>query len=261
VPAFVAGAGGDNGDDAVITVRMDGLAEVKRRLAHAPGQIAFATALALTRTASRVRQAEYRTMRQVFDRPTPYTMGALSFEKATKQKQVATVWFKGRDSAGKGTAAERYLLPQVYGGSRPDKRSEGLLRAAGYLPPGMQAVPASGAPLDRYGNLQRGYLQRLLSNLRAQRDATANVTQSRRSRAGARKVQVFVSRGDRLPRGVWERFGRRVVPVLLFTGPHRYTARFPFFEVGKREAERWLPIEARRAVRDALRTARTDRLQ
>lgn len=239
----------------MLTVEVQGMAEVQRRLREAPGQIAFATSLAINRTLQDVRKAEVQAMRRSFDRPTPYTLKSLYIKPSTKTKLEGYVWFK--DEGGKQLKAAQYLLPQVFGGTRPDKRFETLLRQAGYLPPRMQAVPASGAPLDRYGNVRAGTHQKILTALRASFDPRQNRSTSARSRRNARAARYFVSRGEHLPRGIWERFpGRRVVPVFLFTDPHRYRARFDFFGVGKRAAAASFERNARAAVSYALRTAR-----
>ena len=85
-------------------------------------QIPFATVLAMTMTARDVRDAEFSTMKRVFNRPTPYALNALQVVPATKQTMVASVEF--REFAGKGTPAKRFLNPEVHGGERSRKSSE-----------------------------------------------------------------------------------------------------------------------------------------
>jgi len=131
-------------------------------------QLPFATALALTETAKLAKQAIETAMPTVFDRPTPHTLDALRLIPATKQRLEARVWIK--DEADGAAPASRWLTPEVYGGPRNDKRSEALLKARGILPPGKFVVPGKGMKLDRYGNVGRGQLQKILSGLGAQGD-------------------------------------------------------------------------------------------
>jgi len=135
-------------------------------------QLPFAIAVALTRTGQVIKNAEISEMRRVFDRPTPFTLNSLMLRPATKQRQYAEVWFK--DFAPKGTPAAKYLLPQVRGGSRSNKRFEGALRHGGVLGRDEYAIPARGAPKDSYGNVRRGLYQRILSDLGSSRDASQN---------------------------------------------------------------------------------------
>ena len=61
----------------MITVSVDGAAEVQRMLLRAGDQLPFAAALALTRTIEQVKLEERREMRTVFRNPTPYTLNSL----------------------------------------------------------------------------------------------------------------------------------------------------------------------------------------
>lgn len=57
-------------------------------------QVPFATALALSRTASEVKAAHRQMLPTIFDRPTRFTLNALMASPATKARPVASVWFK-----------------------------------------------------------------------------------------------------------------------------------------------------------------------
>lgn len=218
------------------------LNEVQKR--HVP----FATALALTRTAQKVKEAEIAEMRRVFDRPTPFTLRSLFLKRATKQQQVAIVGIKDYPRH------TGYFKPQVYGGTREPKAFEQLLRRAGILRPGRFAVPGAGARLDRYGNMRGGQITQILSALHASRDPAANRSNSPRSGRKARRAAYFVG-GQ--PRGVWQRLGgRRVVPVLVFIASPRYGPRFRFYEVGKRVVAHEFSGQFARALAHALATAR-----
>lgn len=128
-------------------------------------RIRAAMATALTRTAVAIKAAEQREMRDVFDRPTPYTLGALYAEPATAARLHAEVGIKG-DQQGRRSAA-KWLRWQVYGGQRDLKAFEVLLRRYGLMPGDMRAVPGRAARLDAFGNMSKGQIVQILSQLRA----------------------------------------------------------------------------------------------
>lgn len=243
--------------------------EIKTLLgALEPKQWQFTTALALTKTAQRVELAERTEMRRVFDRPTPFTLNSLRVQPATKQKLEARVWFK---DPPKLTETQHYLLPDVYGGERRHKNLEAQLWRMGFLSHGTFLVPASGAPLDAFGNVPRGLYQQVLSQLRAQRDSKNNET----AKSKARNLRQFKERffyarrgnTSRLHPGIWVRSYRgsslgfafsstTVSPVFLETKAPHYSQVFDFFGVAQRVSERMFPQEFEHAAERTVRTAR-----
>ena len=231
---------------------LDGLAELTDLERN---QIPFATVLALTETAKLVKAELESEMRQVFDRPTPYTMDSLRLIPATKQRLEARVWIK--DEADGAAPATRWLTPEVYGGPRNNKRSEALLKARGILPEGKFVVPGKGMKLDSYGNVGRGQMQKILSGLGAQGDRYQNSTDSRRS-AGNR-TRYFVMRRGHEAIGIAERTGRRrdqVQIVLAFVSKPGYAEALDFFIIGQRVADAQLPMQFEKALAQAIATRR-----
>jgi hypothetical protein len=215
--------------------------------------------MALTQTAKHVKGAELETMRGVFDRPTPFTMNALYIQGATRDRQEARVWFK--DFAPKGTPAGKYLLPQVHGGERSDTRFERSLQRAGYLSKGKQLVPASGAPRDAYGNVQRGMYTRILSQLRASADPMQHSRRRKSRRQRARGGTFFYGNPGGKGRGIYARyhfaFGNTVRPIFLeMRNRPTYRKRFAFFAVAERTAGTHMATEFNKAADFTLRTAR-----
>lgn len=232
-----------------------------------------ATAVALTRTAVQVKAAVRAEMPKVFDRPTPWTLNSLFVDPAKFGQEVpeARVWIKD-DTGGKGIAPTQYLLPEIEGGPRNWKRSERALQRAGFLGADEQIVPAAGATLDAYGNVQRGLIVQLLSYFSAfgEQGYRANATdrtRARRARRGRtaegfvtiRGVEYFISRGpgmwygryQHLPRGIWARrgiHGSDVVPVLLFVPSAKYGQRLDFFGIARRVIDARLSAEVERAL-------------
>lgn len=242
------------------------LRDYRARVDQVAKQTKYAIAVALTRTAYKLKEAEEREMRDVFDKPTPYTMAALAVKPATKAELKAVVSLK--NFAGKGTPAADYLLPQIVGGTRKMKRFERALQAIGALPHGYRVVPGAAAKVDAYGNMDRGQIVQILSYFKAFPEAgyKANMTDKRRkalakgskSRLG---YEYFVGRpGDRLPLGIWQRVrfasGTAVRPVMIFVPSTIYSAVFDFQFTAKVVMKKEFDAQFRRAFAEAMAGAR-----
>lgn len=230
-------------------------------------QLPYAKALAGTRTAFEVRKGLQGEMRRVLERPTPYTINALRVVPATKTNPVAEVLFKDYIS---DAAFRHYLEPNVYGGTRPVKNAERRLRQARVLPAGWFAVPGAGAKVDAYGNMNRGQIVQVLAVLQALPTAGAGQgfqgAQTKASKKRNKKIGDFfastpsntqkAANGGRLPWGVWERKGKKVVSILFFVPKVTYRKRLQFFEVARQITREHYEDNLLRAMSDALRTAR-----
>lgn len=215
-----------------INIRVD-TSDVMRALRRLSKEDApIVTAYALTKTAQDIKAAEIETMKEVFDRPTRFTLNALAVKPATKRNLSAEVFFK----EGFGSVpAWRYLGPQVEGGPRQHKSFEKRLIAAGHMKPDEFAVPGQGAKLDQSGNMTGPTIERILSQVQAAGGAgyQANATDSRRSKAKRKKSgNYFVLRAPNVAAGVYYRAPgeRELMPVIMFVKPPRYQKRFPFYE-------------------------------
>lgn len=234
------------------TVVVD-VAPVARMLDKARDQVPFAVALGLTRLAQAIQKTEKDTIKQVFDRPTPFTQNSPVIRPATKDNPVAKVFI--RDEATKGTPPSKYLQPQVFGGPRPQKRSEvAISRVAGQ---NVYVVPATGK-LNQYGNIQAGEIQKVLASLGVSEYAQKAIAKKRGRTLEERGIKYFVGKpgGGRLPYGVWVRQGRTLQPVLIIIPQPSYAARFPFFEVAIETAKKQMWRIMMDAEDVALKTAR-----
>ncbi len=195
-------------------------------------QLPFALAVALTRTALDVRTAEVAKMRQVFDRPTPYTLGAFQVRPATKANLVAVV--EQKQQAGR----RDYLKREAIGGSRASTALERLLAVklpyAGVL---TAILPADNARLDQYGNWSNGQRNEVLAAVGAMRDSTSNRTA--RSLKRKKNPSKFFIPTSGLPPAIYERTGRGQLKVILaFTAvAPTYQPRFPFYQVAEDTAQ------------------------
>ncbi len=224
-------------------------------------QMKFATAVALTRTAKDVERALRDELRSEIDRPTPYTLKSTYTDGAKPSKLEATVWFKNR-SFGKNRRSSSDILGHLFtGGTRKHKALEEWLMRAGYISPGEFVAPGEAAKLDQYGNLSRGQIAQILSQLKAGADPTQYATKSKRSRRNQQRAGVmFWSRGGKLARGAWMRhsfgFGSAVKPILIVVGRPDYGVMFDLDELGRRVSRARFDGHFRDALRVALATAR-----
>jgi hypothetical protein len=234
---------------------------------RAPKQVRFATALALTRIAKHVQGDLTVEMRRIFDNPTPFTLGSVFTKPATPRLLAARTWLK--DEVFKGTPAARYLMPQIEGGHRSQKRSERAFDRAGWMGAQGYAMPAAGADLDQYGNMARRQTVQLLSYFRALRESKDWMSDKRRgklakgnAKRGARGVAYFAlsrAKGGLKP-GIYARtqfaFGSAIKPVLLFTRAPVYRPRFRFYAISAATIQRTAGPTFLESMREAEATAR-----
>lgn len=102
-------------------------------------QVPFAASQALNAVARKVQAAQRENMQKVLDRPTPFTLNAVSVKPSTKATLTATVFVKD--------IAAAYLLPYEQGGKNK-------LNSRALIKPVAQKV-------NQYGNLARTAVKRL----------------------------------------------------------------------------------------------------
>jgi hypothetical protein len=219
-------------------------------------QLPFASALALTWTGRDVKDEIDRELPTLLDNPTPYTRMGFRLFPATKQNLRALVTFR--------EDARHFLDAQVVGGERRHKALERALQAAGAMPPGMLAVPGQGARLDRFGNVDRGQIVQVLSQLRITMTSgyTRNMSRDARSQINAQRRaggRFFVAKaGTKLHPGVYQRelVGKNITPVFLFVRAARYKVRLPVDQIAQRVIASRFGDNFERAWKRALATAR-----
>lgn len=230
-------------------------------------QLPFAAMQAANQTAFAVRGKWAQVMPQVFDRPTPATLKAVLYKKATRQTLAAEIFI--RDESPNGTAPAKYLQAQVMGGTRKHKRLEQRLTYAGILPSGMFAVPGKGAQLDPYGNLPGSQINRVLSQLGARFDPTQNESETTRGRRQRREAKKGERRGDyfalkarrgRMLPGVYQRvatgFGSTVRSIVVFVNRVSYRPRYDVFGLAERLYKQQFPFHFNRELAKAVLSAK-----
>mgnify|MGYP001556189631 FL=1 len=233
-----------------ISIKSDIKQLTKRLTKIQKKQVPFATALALTKTAQKVKAEEIKTMERVFKKPTRFTLNSLFLKPAKKTQLTARVWVK--DKAFKGSAAIDYLGPQIYGGRRENKRLEWLLKYKKLMPKNKFVVPGGAIRRNQYGNVSKAQINKILSNLGAQFDRYQNTPIDKRSQ----KPYFIASPKSGLHPGIWKKTKQGVQPMFLFVRQPTYKKRFPFFQVANKTSKRYFAEEFNKALQTALRTAR-----
>ena len=102
-------------------------------------QLPFATAKALTDAAQAARIAVRNSLPSVFDRPTPFTMNAVTIRSANKRNLTAVVYVREKQAG--------YLAIEETGGTATPQK-------------GVAFVFPKAAGRNQYGNLPKGALKR-----------------------------------------------------------------------------------------------------
>lgn len=200
-------------------------------------QLPFAAAKALNALAGKVKAAEVQDMKAVFDRPTPWTLNALTVAPpATKSRLSVTV--KTKDSIGK----RHYLAVEVAGGARPQTGFERFTAPKLPVPGHVQAIlPADNARLDQYGNWSRGQRNQVLSGLKAWLDPLNNATPRSQKRGRKRGRATYFVPQHGLPPGIYSRSatGQLGIVAAFSDKPPVYRPRFDFYGVAHRTVAAW----------------------
>lgn len=237
---------------------LDSMTELQKR------RLPVAIARAIDATAKKIKKAEQKEMRDVFDRVTPYIHNSVFMQSTRGGNLTATVGIK--DQAVKSIAPSKILSSEITGGERRLKRYEKALMLAGALPPGYVTVPGKGVTLDAYGNISRGLIVQLLSYFRAFPEAGHRANSTESSRAKLKRgtktkmgVSYFVGRpgGGKLPFGIWQRihsgFGTGLKPILIFVPSALYEAILDFKFVAEITIKKEYGNEFNRAFSDVAR--------
>lgn len=244
-------------------------------------QIPYAVARTLTQVAQQAKASTEAAMAAKFDRPTPWTMKSLYYAPANKNNNpiMSRVWLMDGQSRPGGRAGQNKLYVighQFLGGDRPRKIIEYWLQRAGLIGANEYVAPGERARLDRYGNISRGQVQQIMSQLRLGIDEKSWSSGSKRSKRNVAKAgEMFFSRGpgnwfgrrswqhgrtQNLPKGVWMRIrfghGNAVVPILMVIRKPRYSQRIDLVGIGRKVHERNFHRLYRENFAEAMRTAR-----
>lgn len=238
---------------------LEGFKSVLKRIENDDKQVRFAGSKALNIVSRRSVDSQKRDMRLVFDRPTRFIVNSLRVSKfATRDKPESRVGFKDVFQSIRFDPVADTLLPHIDGGARRPKRSELRLRRFGVLKQNEYLVPSRTAPLDRFGNIRRGVMQRILSDLGSFSDRGFDGNR----KGNAKRQYVFGKVGS--TKGIFRVRGGAMraatnqwsLIFLIVSSTPRYRKRFNFFDNAEKFIEKNIVGEFERQYADARRTAR-----
>lgn len=263
--------------------------KLKYQMGAMAKQVPFAAALALTKTAVDARAELVRVLPSIIDRPVPYTLNSMYVKKATRNRLEAEVGFKDNYSSDSAAESKHYLMALINGGPRRTKRFEGRLIMTGKLSRGEHLVPTKFADIDAFGNVSRGQITKILSQLKTAvvLGDNSNASNSKRSQAkraveeyfwsggpGTTRTYVRVSRDksgrvtsrrlvtarEHLRKGVWmvrrTAWGNAVQPIFYAVNRTRYGRQFDMAGIVDRVQQARFAPNFEAAMATALKTAR-----
>lgn len=225
------------------------IGQVMKMMQAQAKQVSFATAVALTKTAVKVRAAVPAGLDQQLDRPTNFTRTGTYLKAARRDNLVAEVGFKPIQA--------KYLKLQAVGGSYQPKD-------AGIKLPG-------NIQLNAFGNIPRGLIKRLRD---AAQNGTLSSTIAKRlnvngnRRKGAAPIQLFygIPQGkgwEGAPMGIWRRVPGvsggpgKLIPVIVFEDtPAKYKKRLDLEAIASPVVRDHFNREFSEALDKAMATAR-----
>jgi hypothetical protein len=208
-----------------ISVDMSGINKAQAWLAQIQGQMPFAASRALNDAAKQVATDLNKSTSQYFDRPTRFTQNAYRVSmRSSKANLVAEVRPK--------PIQERYLLPSIRGGIRPQRPSE---RRLGGIAEAYR--PGRDARLNASGNMSKAAAVKAL-------------------KGGGDLFTLRDKRGKLRP-GVFQRVkGKGIKSILSFNKLPSIPRRWPIDRIAKASLNAsWTPL-INRYLAEALRTAR-----
>ena len=245
-----------------VSIKIDGLDDVKRQLGAMQKQASYAASRAINTTTFAVNAEIKKSMQATFaGGATPYTQRAFSVAKADKASLTASVSLRTDAPAG-GTNYSKALAHLFKSGRRDYKRIEGWLRGHGLMPSGKAIAPGSGMPLDQYGNMRRAALTEMLGVIKTQRP---NLRVYRRTGAGkAQKATGYFvampTAGSKLEPGIYKRIetgsSSVIKSMILYVDPTSYRRLIDIEKIGREVVAKTFQPAFDAELRTALANAR-----
>jgi hypothetical protein len=213
-----------------ISIDTSGINKAQAWLAQIQGQMPYAASRALNDAAKKVAEDLNKSTTQYFDRPTRFTQNAYRVSsRSSKANLVAEVRPK--------SIQERYLLPSIRGGVRPQRPSE---RRLGGISPAWR--PGADARLNASGNMSKAAVVKAI-------------------KGGDPYFRLGEQRGKLRP-GIYQRMGSgtmrryKVKSILSFNKLPNIPRRWPIERIARGSLNAsWTPL-INRYLAEALRTAK-----
>lgn len=225
-----------------LNVKMSGLQELRAELlGFSERRIKAAAATGLTRTAKTLAGDWQKDINAKIEQPMAQTKKAVRIEPARANKLSAKVALKDAARAG-GMSPNDYLQQHERGGSRLVKKFERALIASGAMPQGYITVPGKAADRNSYGNVSRGTIIAVISQLGHdfspgyQRTISRDAARRARSQArhGKRYLVMPVGNQSGVNPGIYVRGADRMLRmVFAFKRVVQYSRKLTLHEAAK----------------------------
>jgi hypothetical protein len=212
-----------------LNIDSSGLNKAQLWLAQIQNQMPFAASKALNETAKQAAKDLNQSTNQIFNEPTKFTQNAYRVSKFSNKRDLIA-------ELSPKPIQERYLLPSIRGGIRPQRPSERRLALAPAWRPGR------GAKLNASGNMSKAAVVQALK--------------------GGPDFFSLDQRKGQLRPGVYRRMGSgtkrryRLQSVLLFNSLPIIPQRWPINRITQESVGRSWGPGLQRYVPEALKTAR-----
>jgi hypothetical protein len=208
-----------------ISIDASGISKAQAWLAQIQGQMPYAASRALNDAAKQVADDLNKSTNRYFDRPTRFTQNAYRVSsRSSKANLVAEVRPK--------SIQERYLLPSIRGGVRPQRPSE---RRLGGISPAWR--PGRDARLNASGNMSKAAVVKAIK--------------------GGPDLFTLRDKRGKLRPGVFQRMKNKgVKSVLSFNKLPNIPRRWPIDRIARESiGKSWAPL-INRYLAEAIKTAR-----
>jgi hypothetical protein len=218
-----------------------------RQLAQLPDIIGKVVRASLSDTVDDLHTRQSMEMRQVFNNPTPYVMRGL------RKRYPGGKYGQGVAKAGTyfeyfpvGKSPEDIIKPHVFGGSRPQKRSERKLNQIGYNVGGY-TIMGSEYPKNGSGDISGARYTQMLHQLGALSEMARQSMPKNRQKDRKGTSYYVIKRGG-VPIAIGERTGSSTRIMLVFAQNVQYQKKYDYFGVGEKQVEFSLPLHFNRIL-------------
>jgi hypothetical protein len=221
-----------------MAIEVRGIEDVNRMLASL-ADLPVALRYAKNALIARVWEAEKTQAMMDMDRPKPFTLSQILYDRKETDADLGRVWVRDPFLNNIGADESTYHGVNILGGTRDRlKASEVALQAAGLMPHGYVWAPASGVRLDTYGNIGGTTIQKMVSDLK-----------------GGVRGNFFLMGTPPRTLGVFIKVEDSWYPFLWFVPPRQYSQRFDFYGRAFQEIEYHWPRIYEEAMDRALQAA------
>lgn len=218
-----------------------------RQLAQLPDIIGKVVRASLSDTVDDLHTRQSMEMRQVFNNPTPYVMRGL------KKRYPGGKYGQGVAKAGTyfeyfpvGKSPEDIIKPHVFGGSRPQKRSERKLNQIGYNVGGY-TIMGSEYPKNGSGDISGARYTQMLHQLGALSEMARQSMPKNRQKDRKGTSYYVIKRGG-VPIAIGERTGSSTRIMLVFAQNVQYQKKYDYFGIGEKQVAYSLPLHFNRIL-------------